>query len=382
MSTGRRAGRVDLGIVGGGPIGLSIAWRCAQRGLDVAVYDDATPPATETEPAPRSAIGQANGAWEVAAGMLAPVGEAYFGETELTALLVDSAARWPGFAADLETAAGVEIGYRAEGTLVVALTADDLAAAVRLTSYQRDLGLGIDRLTPSALRGLEPVLSPRVRGGALAPGDHQVDPRRMTAALRIAAARAGVRFVRRRVADVCEVYADRVVVAAGCGAARLTGLPVRPVRGEVLRLRAPAGEPTFRHVIRGYVEDREIYLVPRRNGEVVLGATSHERADGTVTAGGVLELLRPAAELIPEISEYALVEAQSGARPGTPDNRPVLGGWRTGSREVVVATGHYRHGILLTPVTADLITALLCDGTAVPTAFEAARFTERRVACG
>ncbi|WP_051799205.1 glycine oxidase ThiO [Catenuloplanes japonicus] len=380
MSIGRRAGRVDLGIVGGGPIGLAVAWRCAQRGLDVAVYDDATPEDGQRPPA-RKAIGERTGAWEVAAGMLAPVGESCFGEPELTALLTDSAARWPGFAAELEAAASAEVGYRAEGTLVVALTADDLAAAVRITAYQRDLGLGIDRLTPSALRELEPVLSPRVRGGALAPGDHQVDPRRLTSALRIAAGRAGVRFVRRRVADVCEVYADRVVVAAGCGAARLTGLPVRPVRGEVLRLRAPGGDPGFRHVIRGYADGREIYLVPRRDGEVVLGATSHERADGAVTAGGVLELLRAAADLIPEIEEYALVEAQSGARPGTPDNRPILGGWRTGSREVVVATGHYRHGILLTPVTADLIAGLLVDGVALPDAFEAARFTERRVAC-
>lgn len=398
MST-RRAGRADLGVVGGGPIGLSIAWRCARRGLDVAVYDDATPeaghpaagggdatgtrPATASRPAisTRPAIGAATGAWEVAAGMLAPVGEAYFGETELTGLLVDSAARWPGFVRALERDAGAEVGYRAEGTLAVALTADDLAAAVRLTAYQRDLGLDVERLTPSAVRALEPVLSPRVRGGALAPGDHQVDPRRLTAALRIAAAEAGVRFVRRRVADVCEVYADRVVVAAGCGAARLTGLPVRPVRGEVLRLRAPGGDPGFTHVIRGFVDGREIYLVPRRNGEVVLGATSHERDDGAVTAGGVLELLRAAAELIPEIEEYALVEAQSGARPGTPDNRPILGAWPARAREVVVATGHYRHGILLTPVTADLITALLIDGTALPEAFEAARFTERRVAC-
>ncbi|MDR7279436.1 glycine oxidase ThiO [Catenuloplanes atrovinosus] len=390
MSAGRRAGRVDLGIVGGGPIGLSIAWRCAQRGLDVAVYDDAIPP--DDDPAGRRsagagrdasgagvrpALGEAGGAWEVAAGMLAPIGEAYFGEAELTALLVDSAARWPGFAAELEAAAGAEVGYRAEGTLAVALTADDLATATRLVTYQRELGLAVEPLTPSAMRAREPVLSPRVRGGALIPDDHQVDPRRMTAALRVAASRAGVRFVRRRVADVCEVYADRVVVAAGCGAAALTGLPVRPVRGEVLRLRAP-GEPGFTHVIRGYADGHEVYLVPRRTGEVVVGATAHERADGAVTAGAVLHLLRAAAELVPEIEEYALVEAQSGARPGSPDNRPILGRWTAASREVVVATGHYRHGILLTPVTADLITALLLDGTAPPAAFAAERFSERR----
>ncbi|GAB7040633.1 MULTISPECIES: glycine oxidase ThiO [Catenuloplanes] len=408
MSGQRRAGRAEIGIVGGGPIGLSIAWSCARRGHDVAVYDDATPttptpvtpdraghvtPGTAGDHATataggtaadidgRAAVGGVNGAWEVAAGMLAPIGEAYFGEAELTGLLVDSAARWPAFAAELEAAAGTDVGYRAEGTLAVALTADDLAVATRLITYQRDLGLAVDPLTPSAMRAHEPVLSPRVRGGALISGDHQVDPRRLTVALRIAAARAGVRFVRRRVADVSEVYADRVVVAAGCGTAALTGLPVRPVRGEVLRLRAPHREPGFTHVIRGYADGREVYLVPRRDGEVVVGATAHERADDDVTAGAVLHLLRAATDLIPEIEEYALVEAQSGARPGSPDNRPILGHWTAGSREVVVAAGHYRHGILLTPVTADLITALLLDGTAPPEAFAAARFTERRTAC-
>ncbi|MDP9799172.1 glycine oxidase [Catenuloplanes nepalensis] len=391
MSAERRAGRAEIGIVGGGPIGLAVAWSCARRGLDVAVYDDALQ-AGAAGPAEgaggergagavRTAIGGVTGAWEVAAGMLAPIGEAYFGEVELTGLLVDSAARWPGFAADLAAASGVEVGYRGEGTLAVALTADDLAAATRLIAYQRDLGLAVDPLTPSAMRAVEPVLSPRVRGGALIPGDHQVDPRRVTAALRIAAARAGVRFVRRRVANVSEVYADRVVVAAGCGTAALTGLPVRPVRGEVLRLRAPGRKPGFTHVIRGYADGREVYLVPRRDGEVVVGATAHERADDDVTAGAVLRLLRAAADLIPEIEEYALVEAQSGARPGSPDNRPILGDWAAGSREVVVAAGHYRHGILLTPVTAELITALLLDGTAPPEVFAAARFTERRTAC-
>ncbi|MFG1677737.1 glycine oxidase ThiO [Micromonospora sp. NPDC049282] len=340
----------EVGVVGAGPVGLAIAWRCAQRGLRVSVHDDRP----------------GSGASRVAAGMLSPVAEAYFGEQELTALLVESAARWPGFAAELAEASGVDLGHRTEGTLVVGLTADDLAEAGRLWSYQRGLGLPITPLRPSALRDREPALATRVRGGAVAPGDHQVDPRRLVAALRVAAERAGVVFRPARVGALSEVDARVTVVAAGCGAAALTGLPVRPVKGQVLRLRAPGGGPPgFRHVIRGYADGEPVYLVPRNSGEVVVGATVEERADTEVTAGGVLRLLRAAVELVPELTEYELVEAVAGLRPGTPDNAPVIGALpgRTG---VLAATGHHRHGIVLTPVTADLVTELIVTGEPDP----------------
>ncbi|MEV0000953.1 glycine oxidase ThiO [Micromonospora sp. NPDC050980] len=340
----------EVGVVGAGPVGLAIAWRCAQRGLRVAVHDDRP----------------GSGASQVAAGMLAPVAEAYFGERELTALLVDSAARWPGFAAELAGASGVDLGYRTEGTLVVGLTADDLAEAGRLWSYQRGLGLPITPLRPSALRDREPALATRVRGGAVAPGDHQVDPRRLVTALRVAAERAGVVFRPARVGALSEVDARVMVVAAGCGAAALTGLPVRPVKGQVLRLRAPGGGPPgFRHVIRGYADGEPVYLVPRDSGEVVVGATVEERADTEVTADGVLRLLRAAVELVPELTEYELVEAAAGLRPGTPDNAPVLGAL-PGRPGVLAATGHHRHGIVLTPVTADLLTDLIVTGEPDP----------------
>jgi glycine oxidase len=298
--------------------------------------------------------------------MLAPVAEAYFGERDLTSLLVASAARWPSFAAQLADASGMDLGYRAEGTLVVALTADDLAQARRLWTYQQGLGLQITPLRASELRDREPLCSPRVRGAAYAPGDHQVDPRRLVAALRTAAGRAGVVIVPERVTDLSDVAADVVVVAAGLGAAALTGLPIRPVKGQVLRLRAPGGEPPgFRHVIRGYADGRSVYLVPRGDGEVVVGATTEERSDVQVTAGAVLDLLRAAADLVPEIAEYELVEARAGLRPGTPDNAPILGPLRD-RPWVVVAAGHYRHGIVLTPLTADLIADLLATGVPDP----------------
>jgi glycine oxidase len=341
---------VDVAVVGGGPIGLAIAWRCAERGMRVVVRD----------PAPGS------GASAVAAGMVAPVAEAYFGEEPLTRLLIESSARWPRFAAALTEATGMELGYRTEGTLVVALTGDDLAEAERLWAYQKGFGLPITALRPAALREREPLLAPRVRGGAHAPGDHQVDPRRLVVALRAALDRAGVRVWPEPVDSLSTVDAPVVVVAAGCGTAPLTGLPVRPVKGQILRLRAPGGAaPGFRHVIRGYADGRHVYLVPRADGEVVVGATVEERGDSAVTAGAVLELLRAAADLVPEIAEYDLVEARAAVRPGTPDNAPVLGAL-PGRPGVVVASGHYRHGIVLTPLTAELIADLVSTGVPDP----------------
>jgi glycine oxidase len=337
------SGLSDVAVVGGGPIGLATAWRCAQRGMRVTVYD----------PAPGS------GAAYASAGMLSPVAEAYFGEVALTGLLVRSAARWPAFAAELAAAAGSDLGYRDEGTLVVALTADDLAEADRLREYQAGLGLEIHRQRPAQLREREPLLAPGVRGGAFAPGDHQVDPRRLVAALRVAAEAAGAVVVTQAVPALAEVAAAVTVVAAGCATAGLTGLPVRPVKGQILRLRAPEGAaPGFAHVIRGYADGRHIYLVPRADGEVVVGATVEERPDDTVTAGAVLELLRAATDLVPEVGEYELAEACARHRPGTPDNAPVLGPL-PGHPGVLVATGHYRHGIVLTPLTADLTADLV-----------------------
>jgi glycine oxidase len=331
----------DVAVVGGGVIGLAVAWRCAQDGMNVTVHD------------------HGSGASRVAAGMLAPVSEAYFGESDLTALLVVAAGQWPAFAAELAPYGDVD--YRTDGTLVVALTADDLAEASRLWTYQESLGLPVRRLAVDELRELEPALNPRLRGGALV-NDHHADPRRLLATLRAAAVAAGVRVEDRAVAALSELDADTVVVAAGCGSAALTGLPVRPVKGQLLRLRAPGGgAPGFRHVIRAWADGRKVYLVPRTDGEVVVGASEEERTDAVPTAGAALELLRAATDLVPELTEYELAEVCVGHRPGTPDNAPILGTLTDG---VVVATGHYRHGILLTPATADAITELVMTAKA------------------
>jgi len=341
----------DVTVVGGGVIGLSTAWRAARRGLRVTVVD----------PAP------ASGASQVAAGMLAPVTEAQYGEEPLLALNLESARRYPDFVAELEDAAGMAVGYRPSGTLAIALDTGDRAVLADLHAFQERLGLRSELLTRRECRGLEPMLDPAIRGGLLVDGDHSVDPRRLTAALRVAAARAGVNIVEQHVtaaaptavtlADGTLLPSAYVVVAAGCWTPHLTGLPGRPVKGHVLRLR---GADVLHRTIRGVVAGSAVYVVPRADGEVVVGATMEEMGfDTTVRAGGVYELLRDARALLPGITELELVETRAGLRPGSPDNAPIVGRLDDGR---IVATGHHRNGILLAPVTADAVVQLLTDG--------------------
>jgi len=347
---------MNIVVVGGGVIGLSIAWRAAGEGIGVSVVD--------------AGLGAA--ASGVAAGMLAPVTEVHYGEEALLALNLASSRRYPDFVAELEQASGRTTGYRASGTLTVARDADDLAAVDELVAYQLSLGLEVERLRSRDLRRLEPGLAPGVRGGALVPGDHQVDPRRLVDALIEGCRRRGVSLRREEVTALRrhEVVlaggrreaADAVVVAAGCWSADIDGLApspaaVRPVKGQILRLRGGASVVPAVHNIRGL----DAYVVPRSDGEVVVGATVEERGfDVTVTGGAVHELLRAALELLPDLGELELVETSAGLRPGTPDNAPLIG--QSGVESVVLATGHYRNGILLAPVTADAVVELVATG--------------------
>ncbi|HSA52760.1 MAG TPA: glycine oxidase ThiO [Yinghuangia sp.] len=357
----------DALVIGGGVIGLAIAWRAAVRGLSVTVVD----------PAP------GRGASHAAAGMLTPVSELQYGEEALLRLNMDSADRYAAFAAELEEASGLPSGYRACGTLAVALDADDRAVLKELHAFQERLGLASTWLTSRECRRLEPMLSPAVSGGLHVEADHQIDNRRLVVALLAACERAGVAVVRRRVAELVTdaeratgvrlddgtaLTAAQVVLAAGCETNRLPGLPpgvvpaIRPVKGEILRLRVPeAYAPFLSRNVRGVVKGGSMYLVPRADGELVIGATEHELDDTVVTAGGVYELLRDAHELVPGITELPLVETHAGLRPGSPDNAPVIGA--TALPGLIAATGHYRHGILLTPVTAEAVAELLTDGT-------------------
>lgn len=373
--------RRDVVVVGGGIVGLGVAWRAARRGMSVTVLDDAP----------------GRGASHVAAGMIAPVTEVAYGEEPLLALTVDSARRWPAFAAELEEAAGADIGYQRHGTLAVGLDRDDNRLLEDLFRFQRELGLEVERLRARECRRLEPALSPRVRGGILVAGDHQVDNRAATAALLTAAERSGVEIRRRRAerlvvdghrargvavgaeaggdveagagagGDGDVVEADTVVLAAGAWSPRLPGLPpevelpVRPVKGQILRLREPGGRPVLSRTVRGVVEGASVYLVPRAGGRLVVGATVEEQGyDTTVTAGGVRDLLQDAFGLVPETTELVIEEALAGLRPATPDNLPVVG--PTALDGLVAATGHYRHGFLLLPATADGVVDLLTSG--------------------
>jgi glycine oxidase len=369
--------RPDVLIVGGGVIGLSIAWRAAQRhGLAVTVID----------PDP------GRGASHQAAGMLAPVTEVHYGEAELLRLNLLAAARYSSFVAELEDASGRSVGYRTTGTIAVAFDADDKRLLDDLHRYQQALQLTSTALSSRDVRTLEPFLAPTVRGGLLVAADHQVDNRSLVAALLVACEYAGVAFDRRaaqtidvsedRVVGVDGQRAGQVVLAAGCRSRDLVGLPahalppVRPVKGQILRLRDNPRHPILTRTVRAFVRGRPIYLVPRESGELVVGATTEELGlDTRTTVGGVLELLDDARQLLPGITELELVEASAGLRPGSPDNAPMIGEGALAG--LVVATGHYRNGVLLAPVTADAVAGLLTTG-AMPDGF--ASFDPRRFA--
>jgi len=346
----------DLVVVGGGVIGLSCAWRAAQRGARVVVLERGEP-------------GQ--GATRVAAGMLAPVGELTFGEPELLELTLAAAKLYPGFVAELEEATGESTGYEQLGALHVALDRDEAAQLRRVHDLQRSLELEAEWLPPRRCRDLEPGLTPSFHGGVLAAGEAAVDPRQLTRVLLAACEIAEVElrtgagvvdgvFEGERLAGVKtaaeEIRADHVLLAAGAWSGTVEWLPeearppVRPVKGQVVELRSRSGEPPARHILAS----ERVYLVPRSDGRLVIGATAEEMGyDTAVTAGGVHELLREAYRLLPDVAEMEWVGATAGLRPGTPNNLPLVG---PGPIEgLVLATGHHRNGILLAPLAAQAV---------------------------
>lgn len=349
-------------VVGAGVIGLASAFELASAGLEVTVVD----------PTPT------RGALWAAAGMLAPAAEYLYGEEALARANLASAAAWPGFAERLEAVSGRSVGLEHTGTLALAATPADAQALGELGDAARQLGLAVERLTPSEAREVEPALAPRLAGALWMAGDHHLDNRALAEALLEGSRRSGVRLLEAAVERVVvedgrvlgvelagtseRVLASIVVLAAGAWSASIGGLPpevlppVRPVKGQILRLRRRGREVAPTHVVRAVVEGARVYAVPRRSGEVVVGATMEEQGfDTVVTAGAVLDLLRLTWRVVPGIAEMELVEATARLRPGTPDNAPLVG--KSALPGLVLACGHFRHGILLAPLTAAAVRA-------------------------
>jgi glycine oxidase len=352
---------LDAVIVGAGVIGLACAWRAAERGLRVRVLE-------------RDAPGSA--ASRVAAGMLAPVGEATWGEEALLELTLAAHRAWPRFAAELAGASGLEVGFARLGALHVALDRDEAAELRRRFELMQELGLEAEWLRPARARELEPGLAPASTAAIHAAHEAAADPRRLVAALAAAATSAGVEITPGaevvaclcegdalagvRTSDEAEHRARHTVLATGSWAGSAEWLPadarpqVRPVKGQTVTVKAPPGRPLCSRI----VATERVYIVPREDGRVIVGASVEEQGfDVRVTAGAVFELLREAYRALPDIAELELVETLAGLRPGTPDNRPVIG---PGAVEgLVLATGHYRNGILLAPTTAEAVADLL-----------------------
>jgi glycine oxidase len=306
--------------------------------------------------------------------MIAPISEAIPSEEPLLRLGLASARAYPGFVAELREVTGLDPGYLKCGTLIAARDQDEAEALEREAELRLSFGLSVDRLIPTEARRLEPALAPTLRAALAVDDDHAIDPRRLIAALLAACRSAGVdvrtgaevaqlEIPAVRLADGQRLRAENVVLAAGAWSTQIPGLPaeaqvpLRPVKGQILGLRDPAGAGLMRRALRF----PGAYLVPRGDGRYVLGATVEERGfDTTVTAGAMFELLRDAVELVPGIAELVIDETLAGLRPGTPDNAPLIGPGAV--RGLIWATGHYRHGVLLTPITAELVANAVLDG--------------------
>jgi glycine oxidase len=310
--------------------------------------------------------------------MLAAGIEAEPGEVALYALNRQSQELWPDFAAELEAVSGLPVGYRDEGTLVVALTRDDVAQLRFHYDYQRSLGVTLEWLSGAEARRREPHLHPSLSAAVLSPLDHQVDNRRLVTALRRAFLAVGGRLHEHSPVGAVEIAggrvaairlgdtrqpADIVVLAAGAWSTEIAGLPraaqppIRPVKGQMLALRMDAAAPLLDHV----VWTPKVYLVPRRDGRLIVGGTVEERGfDPLLTAGGIFSLLEGAWRAVPGIEELAIDEMWVGFRPGSRDDAPVLGPSPVDG--LVLATGHHRNGILLTPVTAQAVSRFILRG--------------------
>jgi glycine oxidase len=375
----------DVAIIGGGVIGCSIAWRLGQAGLGVIVLE-------------RNRIGRE--ASYAAGGILAPLAEAD-SDDDFFKLSVASLALYADFTSELREVTGIDLEYRTEGTIYLALSDEDELEMERRWQWQSSAGLHVERLDPDYVRKLEPLANPALRWALQFPDDHQVDNRRLMIALAAAAQKTGVEFwtgteVRhlliegseRRVVGVStdrsKLQAKFVIIAAGSWSSLLrdeAGQPlanfqIEPVRGQMIAFEMPA--PPIGHIIYS----RKGYVIPRLSGILIAGSTiEYAGYDKSVTAGGMASIIAHATEIVPAIKDLAIVETWAGLRPHAPDDWPVLG-LDPQINGLIYATGHYRNGILLAPITAKAISELIIRGESsvnlVP--FSITRFAPHSVA--
>jgi len=366
----------DVAIIGGGIIGGSIAFELARHKLRVVLLDRQQP--------------GLEASW-AAAGMLSPPPDSP-DAIPLVPLGRASLELYPEFVAAVENASGCEVGYRAEGTIEAIFAGDAERELSTLIALHHGLGLRTEPLRLEEAHGFEPALSREARAAALLPYEASVDNRLLTEAVLAAAAqegaeiRAGVEvtsLVREtgRCAGVVaggeKFAAAHVVLAAGCYSGGIEGLaryaPTRPVRGQMLALRS--SRVTLRRVLRS----ARGYIVPRNDARLIVGSTLENAGfEKRLTAGGLAGILSAALELAPDLAGAAVVETWCGLRPDTPDHLPILG--PADIEGLVIATGHYRNGILLAPITAKLIREWLTERhTSLPwAAFSPLRFAAAR----
>lgn len=355
----------DVAVVGAGVIGRSCAWRLARTGRSVAIID----------PHPSS------GASYAAAGMLAPVTEAAYGEEALVTAALESSRSWPAFADDLAGDAGFDVGYEVGGTLLVGVDGSDYVHLEELFEFHRALGLPSEMISSSRAGEIEPLMSPALRGGIFASGDASVDNRLLLSALGVACRNLGVTEMRTDALGIAlhnhrvlgvetpdgTVSAGTVLLAAGwsssafeCGVDGYRA-PTRPIKGEIIRLRTPESSVRITRNVRAVVAGVSVYVVPHRDGRVVIGATQEDVGlDERSTVRGVHSLLRDAIRVLPSLREFEIVEIRAAMRPGSPDNAPIVG--ETGVDGLLVATGHHRNGFLFAPLTAEVICAMVLGG--------------------
>lgn len=370
-------------VVGAGVVGLATAFELRRHGHRVAVVD----------PAPLSEASRA------AAGMLAPISEVQHQQDDLFPLMTASGREYPAFVDAVQTASGLNAGYRTDGTLVCGVDAADRGALTDLAGLQRRHGMTVEPVTTRTARALEPFLSPRLSAVFDIPSDHQVDPRLLGASLRraldvarvsprsgatdggpvrwitsraVAVDRAGDVVTGVRLEDGSSLGADDTVLVNGLGLTGIAGLPphrmrLRPVHGDILRTCVPPALGTLlTKTVRGLVAGVPVYLVPRADGTLVIGATSREDDMPGPNAGGLFRLLRDAQRIVPAVADVQVDEVIARARPGTPDDIPYLGRLTAESGRplagLVVSTGYFRHGILLSALAARLTAALVQDG--------------------